>query len=443
MFECDYNGCNKSYKNKSGLTRHMKSHNESEKLKCSITGCSYATSMISDLKRHKAYIHNINVIWFECDQINCDYRCKSNSGLKTHKANIHNINVIWFECDKDNCNFKCKTNGVLKRHKANIHNIDVIWYKCDKDDCDFKCKNNNILKKHKANIHDINIKWFKCDQNNCAFKSKNKGDLKRHKVNIHDINIIWFECDQDNCDYRCKSNIGLKSHKIYIHDIDVIWYKCDQDNCNFECKSKTELNRHLSYFHDIGKHKCEICLNNRNSSIQFIDNFKNKLKICRECYNKSTGKDSKKETQMSDYLDKLNEITPFLVGSDKSFKSIGGCSLKRPDKLYISPEVALWIECDESQHLNKNSSYLCDEKRISDCYDEFNSKKLIVIRWNPDSYIVTKGKKLTMKERLIKLKELILEVLKTPPDELIYIYYMFYNKDNELISKNIPNKLVY
>jgi hypothetical protein len=210
--------------------------------------------------------------------------------------------------------------------------------------------------------------------------------------------------------------------------LNIKYYYCSEDNCDYKAKNNSTLKKHKSNIHDIGKHQCEICIRNKNSSIEWKDKDK-KLKICRECFHKITGKDSKKEIKMSDYLDKIKEIKPYLVGSDKSFKSMGGCSLKRPDKLYMSPDLVLWVECDENQHNGSNGGYLCDEKRISDSYDEFDGKKLIVIRWNPDNYKPCEG---ATKQNI-----------ESPPKEMIFIYYMFYNEDNELISKNIQNEIIH
>ena len=44
--------------------------------------CNYNTEYKSYLKRHKAFSHNIDVLWFYCDQPNCDHKCKLNSDLK-------------------------------------------------------------------------------------------------------------------------------------------------------------------------------------------------------------------------------------------------------------------------------------------------------------------------------------------------------------------------
>ena len=184
-----------------------------------------------------------------------------------------------------------------------------------------------------------------------------------------------------------------------------------------------------------------MCLHFRRTSISYLDG-NNKLIICSKCYKNRTGKHSRVEKAMSQYLDNISQLKPFLIGSDKSFKSLGGCSLKRPDKLYISHDISLWIECDEHQHMYANGNYLCDEKRISDCFDELPQNQLIVIRWNPHKYKKCKKNK-TRQERLEDLKSLIFKVLQNRPKELIKIYYMYYDEDNEFICFLILYKFIY
>lgn len=91
-----------------------------------------------------------------------------------------------------------------------------------------------------------------------------------------------------------------------IHNIGVIWHKCEVKGCNRVTKTKGNLKCHLEAIHDIGKHKCDFCLGNKNSSIQYKDTG-GKHKICRDFYNKVTGKHilSRTECKWSDYLVKM------------------------------------------------------------------------------------------------------------------------------------------
>ena len=296
--------------------------------------------------------------------------------------------------------------------------------------------NNSHLKRHKMYKHDIGVTWIHCDLCNSKFKSN--CELTRHKTYKHDIGINWAHCDL--CKSKFKTNSELKKHKMYKHDINVKWHYCSK--CKSKFKTNCHLIRHKRHVHDIGNNKCDICLEYKFHSIEY--KYKNIIcTICRSCYYKRTGKISRKETIWSDYIDE-NLGKQFLCGSDKSLKSLGGCSLKRPDKIYLGDELNEVDECDEFQHKYSNGDYSCDEKRISEIFDELIVKKLVVIRWNPDNYKVPKGyKKKTLKERLELMVLLKIVLRKNVIKNQIHIFYMFYDKDSDRLSKRIPHTLIY
>ena len=41
------------------------------------------------------------------------------------------------------------------------------------------------------------------------------------------------------------------------------------------------------------------------------------------------------------------------------------------------------------------------------------------------------------------LGELIKKIIANPPDDMIYIYYMFYDKNNKRLARNIKYELIY
>ena len=383
---------------------------------------------------------------YECDQPDCDFRTKHKGNLKQHLADAHDIGATWFLCDQLDCDYKAKQNGHLKRHLADIHAIGVKWFLCDQPDCDYKAKQNSNLKQHLADIHDIDVKWFLCDQSDCDYKTKYNSHLKQHLAFSHDIGVTWFLCDQPDCDYKAKQNSNLKQHLADIHDIDVKWFLCDQSDCDYKTKYNSHLKQHLANRHDIGDHKCDYCLGNRNSSILYTDKaLHTVVKICRRCYNKKTGKHSRVELKWSDYLDEKIG-TEFLLSSDRSLRSLGGCSLKRPDKLYASQDLVIIGECDEHQHNTCNGNYTCEEQRLSELYDDPSicGKTLVVIRWNPHKYTPPNGQ--TRKKRSDRLNmyvELHERLCKNPPTDKITVYYMFYDSDNSRICKNLPVKMIY
>jgi hypothetical protein len=61
----------------------------------------------------------------------------------------------------------------------------------------------------------------------------------------------------------------------------------------------------------------------------------------------------------------------------------GGCSKKRPDVLIDVLLYSIIIECDENQHKN----YECENKRTMQLFEDLGNRPLILIRFNPDSYI--------------------------------------------------------
>ena len=347
------------------------------------------------------------------------------------------------KCDIKDCVYEAKLASHIKRHKADIHNIEVIWYPCTIPDCEYKCKRKYGLKQHKRDVHNINVKWYICTIPDCQYKCKRSYSLKDHLVHAHNINVKWHICKIDNCSHKCKTTHSLKQHLADIHNIDVKWHVCKIDDCNYRCKRRYALKQHLSNVHDIGSNQCIFCVRNRNSSIPYKDQY-GTHKICKECYKQVTGKSTRVEYIWSDYIDE-NIGTEYLNSSDKSLRAQGGCQLYRPDKLYIGINLVEIDECDEHQHKWNSGTYKCDERRISEIYEEDGicGKTMVVIRWNPHTYKLPKGHRMKFrKERLKMMVQLKFALRQNPPKDKIHIYYMFYDDDNPRIAKNIPYTMI-
>jgi hypothetical protein len=79
--------------------------------------------------------------------------------------------------------------------------------------------------------------------------------------------------------------------------------------------------------------------------------------------------------------------------------------------------------------------------------DEITKGRIIFIRWNPD-YCKLNGNRFVKHrpERLELLKKLIFYIVNKTDwedNENIMVYYMFYNRDNEAVTKSLPYKMVY
>ena len=310
----------------------------------------------------------------------------------------------------------------------------------------YNLKEAGHLKRHKANVHNIGVTWHTCDQEKCEYKSKEAGHLKKHKANVHNIDVIWHKCDQKGCKQEFKQAGHLKQHKANVHDIDVTWHKCDQKGCEYKSKQASNLKTHKEFLHDIGTNECECCFKNRNSKNTYVcPTTKITITICNACFNKATGKHTRKEKDWSDYLDK-HLGKDGLLCSDKNLKTVGGCQLYRPDKLYTDVNYVEQGECDEDQHRYANGTYECDERRVSDIYGEDGivGKNMCVLRWNPDNYVPKEGKKLPKEERLQVYVELAKHLRnKTHHVDKIHIYYLFYSEDNPRLSQNIPHTMIH
>ena len=80
----------------------------------------------------------------------------------------------------------------------------------------------------------------------------------------------------------------------------------------------------------------------------------------------------------------------------------GGCSKKRPDVLIDLLLYSIIIECDEGQHKN----YECENKRTMQLFEDLENRPLILIRFNPDSYIENNKKVEGCFTPLIKIEDI-------------------------------------
>ena len=290
------------------------------------------------------------------------------------------------------------------------------------------------------------LKCHACDL--CDYKSDRKGNLNRHKALIHGIGVIWYKCgekcdDGSVCEKECKQTSDLKQHKANIHNIGVTLHYCGEKDeygrdCGYNCKKKSHLTRHLSNVHDIGPLTCEYCCNNVSKLHKHTDKYATSS-ICRKCFHKATGYKTRIEKEIVEHL--ISEIDFPLLKKDQTVQG-EACQKYRPDAMWASHERVIHFECDENQH--SGVSYSCDEKRISDLYDEYPGKSVVWIRWNPDGYKPEPGfEKKTKKQRFSMLVDEINNVFTSELDTMISVIYMFYSYGNANVSRNIKHTMIY
>ena len=153
-------------------------------------------------------------------------------------------------------------------------------------------------------------------------------------------------------------------------------------------------------------------------------------KICQECCFKATGFHStRSEHIVHEYLTKEYHQPMLSVN-----KQINGeaCLAYQPDIVYADPTRATIVETDEKGH-NQNS-YLCDQKRMSDIFDEFGGVPNIWIRFNPDNY---PGGNKSLSERLDGLLSLLDRIEHTKFEPGIFVFYMYYDPNWKSVAKDL------
>ncbi len=199
-------------------------------------------------------------------------------------------------------------------------------------------------------------------------------------------------CEHKKIKNRC---IQCDGSQICIHKVDK--YFC------IECKGPgvCEHNKRITI--------CIIC--NPNCSCVdcktvFVDKRSNFYPLCQACFcNKYPDHEKStlykiKERYLRDELRLRFPDKDINMIFDKAVD--GGCSKKRPDVLIDLLLYSIIIECDEGQHKN----YECENKRTMQLFEDLGERPLILIRFNPDSYMENDKKVEGCFKSLIKIEDI-------------------------------------
>lgn len=423
---------NKPITSKDRITRHYKEqHFAKKKLICDecvkTKGHSATFMNESNLKEHMKLHEETQKILY-CPFIKKGQKCQKYEGSpysKTYDLHMLKVHMVinpkrtLYKCD--DCSFMHYDSNKYDVHYKRMHTDELVYFckdkKCKADKKGFRSMEQFI--QHNIEYHNFVRKLFYCEHSDCAELDgfTTKQSLQRHMKSEHPTG---YETWKYNCELKLDNG----------------------DTCTYHTDRKQHINIHLQYTHDVGGNFCDFCLEEHYSSYPYTD-VKGKHNICKKCYHKITGFGSRHEDIMSTYLD-TKPIKKYLVGSNDALKMIKALkhtctsSTYRPDKMYIVGDMAIIVECDERSH-SGSVSYQCDEKRISDISSELKDYKLVVLRWNPDSYKPHTGyTKYSSAKRLEILCDMIEKVIRNPPMQFISIHYMFYNRESQLIARHYP-----
>ena len=68
-----------------------------------------------------------------------------------------------------------------------------------------------------------------------------------------------------------------------------------------------------------------------------------------------------------------------------------------------------------------------------------DSNRIVNLRFNPDSW---EGENVSKNERFKRYRDELYKLIDNPPDELIKVYYMYYDMDNQNIVQNIAYEMI-
>lgn len=267
--------------------------------------------------------------------------------------------------------------------------------------------------------------------NNTVFA--NISELRKHIKWNHSHVPTSYMCglDRSASHYLRELGANVDSDKLPLYnDIRII---CPRMGDRLKTIRRGDIINHECVVHDIGINRCNLCKQYKYFMIQYS------IVMCRDCFRLTTDKKSMGELRMSDYLDDVRLLVPFLVDLAWALP-IGGQSAissldKYPDKAYVNSHTIVFVECDNNQLPKNETGPSYDDSWIEPARGMFPEKRLIMVRFNPDGYTPVNGLMTPFHIRLLELKKLIVRIMLSGFDTSLYdVYYMYYTCVNPMIK---------
>ncbi|CAH8862319.1 unnamed protein product [Trichobilharzia szidati] len=286
LFECCE--CDRRFKSKSVLRRHVRVVHEGVTYPCEQCGKSFSRKW--NLKQHINSVHERQI--FQCD--NCEKSFSSKNILLRHVRSSHE--GVCYKCDQCDKSFSRKydlnqhvvywhyesylksknLNGISLKEDTLQEPVEIpqqsALFKCEQ--CDEIFSSMSRLREHRISHeysqltqipyeslfpqkYDMNKdklfqhegKPFICQQ--CGRGCSSKGILRRHIRITHEGRN--FPCDQ--CGKTFTRECNLKEHRLAFHE--GKFFKCDE--CDGSYSSRSILLRHVKYVHRGIHFRCDLC----------------------------------------------------------------------------------------------------------------------------------------------------------------------------------------
>ena len=190
-YDCNYQGCERSYTSGSGLRTHIMTHKGEFPYKCRYQNCDKAFLTSYRLKVH-VRVHTGEKP-YECETKGCKKRFNNRYRLNAHKR-IHTGNT--FSCPHDGCKKEFTTRSDLKKH-SRTHTGERP-YSCTVEGCGWSFTASHHLKSHIL-THSTD-KPYACDQQGCKKTFSTLQRLQTHMQRTHskDVDFALGEAGSSN-----------------------------------------------------------------------------------------------------------------------------------------------------------------------------------------------------------------------------------------------------
>lgn len=153
QFQCQYEGCEKSYKSSSSLYSHVRYKHLNIKFKCQYDGCPREYTTKQGLTTHMDKFHIRDTI-YGCHE--CRYRAFSYQDVVFHMSRTgHREHKTPYIVEKvqSNCNRIEIEDKSAKQIQWNLSPDSDGLYQCNQDGCKYRSNRAGVITEHIKNIH--------------------------------------------------------------------------------------------------------------------------------------------------------------------------------------------------------------------------------------------------------------------------------------------------
>lgn len=199
-------------------------------------------------------------------------------------------------------------------------------------------------------------------------------------------------CKHNRRKFYCKecNGTGICEHNTRINFCKICKGSqiCEHGKQKARCKSckgsqVCEHNKELKICYICSPNSKAFCINKKCSILAHNKRYRG---YCSRCFFFTFPNEKITRNYRSKEREVVNFIKTNYTSSEIIFDNCinGGCSSKRPDILFKYNDYVIIVEVDENQHRYNDKIY--EIERVNILMSDINDKKMVLIRFNPDSY---------------------------------------------------------